>query len=242
MLLRPYAEFQEGTTMGKSGQCVYCGETKLLTKDHVIPKCLFPAPLPSIMVTVPVCDECNNEKSKHDDYLRDMLVVDAESAESSEAQTLVSGKVTRSASKNLSAVIRAAKEKGKFEAVHSPGGIYLGHGYTFPLEGERVNHIFSLMVRGLYYKLTGLYLPQDCKFDVRRLTSPEFSEYWEMLKKIGYNGPYRLGNDVFTCIFIYAAEEPAVSQWWLWFYNSICVFVTTAPANYDVETLTPTTT
>jgi len=194
------------------------------------------------MITVPVCHDCNNEKSKNDDYLRDMLAVDLYSSKSNEAQTLLSGKVIRSASKNRSAVIRAAKAKGKVEAIHSPGGIYLGHGYSFPLEVDRVNHIFSTMVRGLYYKLTGTCLPQDCKFDVRRLTSSEFNEYWEMLKKVVHNGPYRLGNDVFLCLFLYGAEEPAMSQWWLWFYDSVCVFVTTAPANYDVESLTPTAT
>jgi hypothetical protein len=132
--------------------------------------------------------------------------------------------------------------KAKYDPIHTPGGIYLGHGFSFPLEGERVTQLFSLIVRGLYHKLTEKYLPEECKFDVRRLTSSEFNEFWEKLRQIGYNGPYCLGNDVFTCLFIYAAEEPSISQWWLWFYDSICIYVTTCPSNYDPESLTPTTT
>lgn len=226
----------------KIGQCAYCGETKPLTRDHVIARGLFPSPLPEFMVTVPACDDCNGEKAKHEDYLRDMLVVDADTENSKVAKEILTGKVFRASERNQSLVMRAAKSKGKLEPVYSPGGIYLGHGFSFPLEGERVNHIFSLIVRGLYYKLVGRCLPQDCKFDVRRLTASEFNEFWEKLQQIKFNGPYRLGDGVFTCLFLYAAEEPAMSQWWLWFYDSICIYVTTAPTNYDVETLTPTAT
>lgn len=218
------------STPKKVGTCTYCGETKPLTKDHVVPRCLFPKPLPSFMVTVPACDDCNSEKANHDDYLRDILVVDADTAKSKGAQGLLEGPLLRAAKRNQSKVIKAAKAQGKMEAVHSPSGIYLGHAFSFPLEGDRVNHIFSLIVRGLYFKTTKLLLPQDCKLDVRRLTAAEFYQGWDELKRIGYNGPYRLGDDVFTCIFIYAQEEPAVSMWWMWFFDSICIFVTTEPS------------
>jgi hypothetical protein len=226
----------------KIGQCVYCGETKPLTKDHVIARCLFPRPLPEFMATVPACDACNFEKSKHDDYLRDMLVVDLNSEKNKTAQTVLNGKVIRSAQTNRSLVIRAAKSNGRFEPVYSDCGIYLGQGFSFPVDSERVNHVFSLIVRGLYHKLTKLYLPKDCSFDVRRLSASDFYKTWDEVQRIGYNGPYNLGGDVFTCIFFYAAEEPALSFWWMWFYDSICVYVKTSPANYAVEILTPTAT
>ena len=226
----------------KTGQCVYCGEIKPLTKDHVVAKCLFPRPLPPFMATVPACDDCNAEKSKHDDYLRDMLVVDLNTERNKAAQEVLTGKVFRSAETNRSSVIRAAKSRGKFESVYSDGGIYLGRGFSFPIDGERVNHIFSLIVRGLYHHRTKLYLPQDCKFDVRRLSASDFYKTWDEIQRIGYNGPFGLGEDIFTFIFIYSAEEPAISFWWMWFYDSICVFIKTTPSNYDIETLTPTAT
>lgn len=83
---------------------------------------------------------------------------------------------------------------------------------------------------------------ENFKVDVRRLSATDFSKIWDELQRIGYNGPYNLGKDVFTCIYVYAAEEPALSFWWMWFYDSICVYVKTEPANYDVATLPPTTT
>jgi hypothetical protein len=218
----------------KIGQCVYCGETKLLTRDHVISKCLFPAPLPSFMVTVPACDACNSEKAKHDDYLRDMLVMDASASKSQAAQEILTGKVFRAADRNQSLAMRAAKSKGKIEPIYSPGGIYLGQGFSFPLEAERINRVFLLIVRGLYYKIRKQRLPDDCEFEVRRVF--DFSEVWERLQQIGYNA-YKLGDGVFTCIFIYAAEEPFLTQWWLWFYESICIHVSTTPANFDAESL-----
>lgn len=56
--------------------CVYCGQLKEVSKDHVIPKCLFIKPYPLNLISVPACDECNNAKSQNDDYLRDILVTD----------------------------------------------------------------------------------------------------------------------------------------------------------------------
>lgn len=221
----------------KTGQCVYCGEIKILTKDHVVARCLFPRPLPDFMVTVPACNDCNAEKAKHDDYLRDILVVDSNAGQSEKAQDVFSEKVIRSYQRNSSEVLREALIKGNFEPVHTDGGIYIGHGFSFPIDGKRVNHIFSLIVRGLYHKLTNLYLPQDCQFDVRRLSASDFNKTWDALQKIGFNGPYKLGDDIFTCIFIHAAEEPSISYWWMWFYDSICVYVATAPSNYDIQTL-----
>ncbi|CAN5546028.1 hypothetical protein BH10ACI3_BH10ACI3_26290 [soil metagenome] len=222
----------------KLGICVYCGESKEVTREHVIPRCMFPGPLPNDVVVVPACEPCNKEKGKHDDYLRDMLTVDAQTSASDSAQTVLTGKVFRAAEKNHSQLIRAAKAKGKFEPVHSSGGIYLGHGYAVPLEEDRVNHIFSLIVRGLYFKTTGLLLPQDAVFEVKRLEAADFDKTWKHLQKIGYNGPYHL-DDVLTCIFVYASEEPAVSHWWLWFYGSICVYVSTQPPGFDINSLTP---
>jgi len=63
------------------GLCVYCGVNPATTRDYVIPECLFVPPLPSNMVTVPACADCNTTKKAQDDpYLRDMLVYDSDSS------------------------------------------------------------------------------------------------------------------------------------------------------------------
>ena len=52
------------------GECVYCGERRTLSRDHVPPANLFSTPRPSNLVTVPCCDACNNAASKDDEYFR----------------------------------------------------------------------------------------------------------------------------------------------------------------------------
>lgn len=52
------------------GECVYCGEQRELTRDHIPPRCLFGKPRPADLVTVPSCVDCNSEVSKHDEYFR----------------------------------------------------------------------------------------------------------------------------------------------------------------------------
>jgi len=151
------------------GLCVYCGVNPATTRDHVIPECLFVPPLPSNMVTVPACADCNNTKKSQDDpYLRDMLVYDNDSSRHVAARELFRGKVMRAARTNRSDVTRAtitAARRG-MEPRHSSGGLYLGHYYPVDLDATRFDRsIFSTIVKGLYYKVCKERLPDGC--DVR---------------------------------------------------------------------------
>lgn len=55
--------------MERVGECLYCGELRELTSDHVPPRCLFSKPRPAL-VTVPCCRDCNREFGKYDEYFR----------------------------------------------------------------------------------------------------------------------------------------------------------------------------
>jgi len=50
--------------------CVYCVEKEANTKDHVIPKQLYPKPWPNDFITVPACKECNYSFRKDEEYFR----------------------------------------------------------------------------------------------------------------------------------------------------------------------------
>src|SRR5438105_792530 len=82
--------------------CAYCGRSLPVTRDHVVPKCLFGEPLPKFLVTVPACDDCNNLKSRSDDVLRDYLVMDINVCEHPLAQRLFQQKMLKSLSKGKS--------------------------------------------------------------------------------------------------------------------------------------------
>ena len=47
--------------------CAYCGATSPMTRDHIPPKGIFPAPRPSDLITVPSCASCNQAASESDE-------------------------------------------------------------------------------------------------------------------------------------------------------------------------------
>lgn len=49
-------------------KCIYCGSKDNITREHAPPKALFPKPRPHNLITVPVCESCNGEKSSDDEY------------------------------------------------------------------------------------------------------------------------------------------------------------------------------
>lgn len=51
-------------------ECIYCGATEKLTKDHIPPKNLFAKPRPTNLITVPCCQTCNESFSQDDEYLQ----------------------------------------------------------------------------------------------------------------------------------------------------------------------------
>jgi hypothetical protein len=90
----------------KVGECAYCGELRKISKEHVIPLCLFKRPYPPRMITVPACDQCNNKKSLDDDFLRDLITTDLYGSQSPIAQEILKGKVLRSVQRNSSELWR----------------------------------------------------------------------------------------------------------------------------------------
>ena len=55
------------------GKCIYCGKNESTTRDHIPPKCFFPSPRPNNLITVPCCEECNNNFGKDDERVRNLL-------------------------------------------------------------------------------------------------------------------------------------------------------------------------
>ena len=215
----------------KVGECAYCGSIAALTDEHVIPQCLFEKPLPADIVKIPVCEKCNNEKSKDDGYLRDFLVTDIHASEHPIARRIFLSKTLSADRQNKSELLRTMRTQGRPESIYTKGGIYLCEGFSSPLEGERINNIFTHITRGLYYKIRTKRIPDDYIFEISRLDSTEFREVWLKLKEIGVNGPYGCG-DVLICLMMYAEENEFISYWWLWFYGGVCIHVVTTPPDF----------
>ena len=53
-----------------SNICVICGKHPTTSRDHIPPRCIFPKPRPSDLITVPACDGCNNKLSGLDEEFK----------------------------------------------------------------------------------------------------------------------------------------------------------------------------
>jgi 5-methylcytosine-specific restriction endonuclease McrA len=68
------AEITDNTN--KIGECAYCGDVGIITRDHVPPKGIFPKPRPANLITVPACSKCHSQQTSRDDeYFRNTLNV-----------------------------------------------------------------------------------------------------------------------------------------------------------------------
>ena len=75
----------------REGTCVYCGTYGVVTADHVVPQCLWSGRVPKDAPVVDACYHCNHVvKSAYDTNLRDLLLIDADSSQSPQAQRQVS--------------------------------------------------------------------------------------------------------------------------------------------------------
>ncbi len=167
---------RKGRTPPKWPLCAYCGLRPGTTRDHVIPKGLFPKPRPQSIITVPVCALCNNAKSQDDDYLRDMLVIDFQTEGHPIAQQILKGPMIRSAARNKSRVARAAQLASGRIPIRTPSGLYIGNAVVIPLESDRLQRIFATIVRGLTFHFHQRRLPPDCVFEASRVVPTDTAE------------------------------------------------------------------
>ena len=218
----------------KVGECAYCGEQAELSKDHVIPRCLFPRPLPTDMdmITVYACNVCNNQKkSKNDDYLRDMLVCDIWNSDNPLAQEAYQA-MLRSAGYNKSVVARLMLSQGRLETKIGPNGEILGYGCRVPLDAKnqkRVEEIFTTIMHGLYYKRWEQRFPDNYHVDVLKLEPQGYLNVLNKLQESGFDSCYRIGDGVFTLKYGYSVEDPASGFHLMSFYDTAFACVMSKP-------------
>ena len=202
--------------------CGYCGKFGNVTRDHVIPGCLWPGDPPEQVPLVDACKDCNNKwKSKHDAYLRDYLINDIACSQNHIAQKL-KAKFYRSVVGNHSVLAREMYEHSELRAVVSPSGTITDAVYTLPDAAEQINFIISLIVRGLYQYYIHESLPSNTSFDVyREFDKKHITALIDLMIEQG--GFYSCITDgsVFKCLYGQVAEHPLGSVWILDFYGCI---------------------
>jgi hypothetical protein len=187
------------------------------------------------MITVPACDECNGRKSRHDDFLRDLLVTDFAGSQSPIAQRIFTEKTLRSHQQGKSLFGRIAMSESMFELPirDGAGDEDIAAFGTFDL--ERANEMFSFIVRGLYFASRSVVLPPDFLIRVRRLLKDDVAKWVTFFKDEGVFGSHRVGEGVFSCVFNFGATNEAITFWLLEFYERMHYSVITLPSGFNAS-------
>ena len=203
------------------GNCPYCGEYDKLTKDHVIPECLYTNGVPGNSPKVYACAPCNNIlKSRLDTYFKDFLILDIEGSEHPTSKQLFPT-FARSLSRNQSEFARHARN-AQLMPWFTPEGFFAGFVYGTEIPNHALADGITMMIRGLYCYYTKQILLQDIEMQVHR--------QWDMQKLVpDIQILFKLGavykpagdGDVFECIYIVPPEKPDASMWFLSFLRKV---------------------
>jgi hypothetical protein len=211
--------------------CIHCGHLAEVTREHVIPRNLFPKPRPQTMVTVGVCQPCNGGKSLDDSYLRDFLLSDIATRRNPAAEELRKTTFKTSLERNSSELARTVVKTARRKPFFSPGGIYLGSPYSVALETDRLENYFKKVVLGLYFHVHKTRLAEDALIEVSRINGHRGQATWDEMARSGAALSW-IKKDVFVCQYIADATNPLYSRWLLLFYNTIIIEILTMPSNW----------
>ena len=217
---------------GPSGFCTYCCVRPAETDDHVPPKCLFPRPRPSNLITVPSCGICNQGAGLDEEYFLATLMF-TEAGSSPAGRELWQQKLRRMYAKNLGLRYRIAASLRQVNLV-TPAGLFLGRGLTQRPDFARLEKVVIKVVRGLYYLEHSVSLSPQMVVEALFLRGDLEREVAQQ-----YGSMYRHGQRAWPGIFSYrVADCPQGSMWELRFYD----FATFWALTHDGAVLTAGTT
>ncbi len=214
-------------------ECVFCGATENLTRDHIPPDNLFPPPKPNKPITVASCQECNGGSSKDDTYFRDTLLfwdVTHDHPEAKKVADTVIRSFRRPEQEDYSrSFINSVKEVDVF----TPGGLYVGKHFGKPIDHLRLNRTAKKIVKGLFSHEFGERLPDHCDamaFGLRNEREQK-KQLWlqETCSKLVGEPQTTIGNGVFHYWFHQEEDAPEKSIWLLLFYEKVPFMGLTGP-------------
>lgn len=198
----------------------YCCNKNAVSKEHVPPKCIFPNPRPSNIITIPSCDTHNLEKSKDDEYFR-WFIVTACAEFSSEAVKLLKGKVIRGLRRSPALLNMIMQGAIKDIDVYSKGGIWLGRRPGFKYNKKRIVRVLKLICKGLYFYHFNKKVINSQKFVLK--FNPDLDE--NLKKAITTLKLSNIGDGRVFSYRYYSKSENNIDRtmWFMLFYDSLLV-------------------
>lgn len=224
------------------GFCAFCGNVAT-ERDHVPPKCLFPSPRPSNLITVPTCRGCHHGTSMDDEYLRAILVM-REDVAGHPGIEAIRGPVNRGLMRHgRGGLRRELIESIGTVDVMSDAGLWLARKPTITVSKSRTAASVERTVRGLFFHETGRRLPDDHRIsvyldaDVIALMGEE-PERVELLADHIRGGTSRiLGDGVFQYRYRAAVESDAVTGWLVTYFEDAGFLALTFPPTDELRKL-----
>ena len=210
-----------------SKKCTYCGK-EANTKDHVIPKELYPKSIRNQniqLITVPSCKKCNAGFSDDEEHFRNVIVLGGNITDS--VSELFRNKVytsffKRKSTRHFWQLVDSMKE------IDTPSG---KRHIIFPIKDKKVERVLKKIFCGLGYKhFKGCVSKENIAVGVFHYQIPEFfkKEKW-----------YNCVPEIFAYIYyIFLFDDVLFSCWLIKFFESRYFwgrFNLTEEMTYDTE-------
>lgn len=198
-------------------KCIYCGEEKEITRDHVVSRNLFPKSYKKTNpVIVPSCIDCNKSFSLDEEYFR-QFICGLALEHSQYANNLFFSKIKRSIQRRPQIGYKAWNQM-KLVDFYSKGGIYLGKRTAIHISKDDRERHFAVLdkyIKGLFYYEFETVLPEEYK--IRHSWGKK-----ELLKNINkWNLKWNLDNEEIFAYGYSVVPNTYTSIWMTVFYDSV---------------------
>jgi len=211
----------------KTGECAYCGDVGIITRDHVPPKGIFPKPRPENLITVPACRKCHSQQTSRDDeYFRNTLNV-REDLSQHPGVLKVQPVVLRSFSNpNKSGMLGEFLKSIRLIEQVTPAGIIIKSKLGFEADMVRIRRVVQRIVIGLFYHHRQHRMPVG--YDALIFNEESLQEWpadvldyvtKTILQPLLATNVQTRGNGVFSYRFAYHPADPDSTWWILDFYE-----------------------
>jgi hypothetical protein len=195
-----------------------CAEREAVTGDHIFAREFFLVPARADLPQAPICEECNNEKSKLEHYLTTVLPFGGQHGASVEN---LASMVPKRLRKNA-ALHRELAAGQKKTLTRTPGGEAV-QTITIPFDGSRLEQLFAMIARGLIWYHWNLYLPNNCTVQAHSVTKAGEQLFDELLFRRNARDRVRenLGDGAFVYEGAQAVDDLRITAWRFTVYGGL---------------------
>lgn len=139
---------------------MYCNSREAVERDHIPPKCFFTVPLPSDLVVVPICTECNQDFSRNIDEEARVYLLSRRAYSSNSATSVWKNRILKGLVKNYKMAKRIQQASTQV-ILKSTDGLSLGMIPAILVPKDLFAKFIRRLVRGLHWHCFGEILNND---------------------------------------------------------------------------------